>query len=349
MKKLLLFLLCTTLFLTGCSARNTAQNSPIQNNLEILTLMSSKSNSINKIWVGTFQLVFNAMKNDVLKRDIKFENEPVTAELKALNDEEFNSSMLNNSSYYLSVGETSPLAKEKIKNDIKRKFNETSDILDTLDWTKRIGSYYAYAMLKKEFEFLKEFDILENASFNASNKQYKYFGIKKEAKEELRNNVKPLFYNGKDDYAVQLNTKSKDIVYLYRTDSNDDFKTLYAKMMKDSSEYKGEKEFTTADSIKIPYIKINDQRNYPELCNKVIEGTNFYFSQAIETIQLELTEKGGKVKSEAALMMRCLSMPRMDVQPREFDFDKTFVMFLVDSGKKEPYLAIRIKDLKYFQ
>ncbi len=348
MRKLLLFLLCVSLFLTGCTAKNSAQSTTKQNDLEILTLMSSKSNSLNKIWVGTFQLVFNAMKNDILKRDIKFVNEPTTPELNALNKEEFNSSMLNSNSYYISVGETSPSAKEKIQKEIKRKFNETSDILDTLDWTKRVGSYYAYAMLKKEFEFLKEFQILDNASFNNSTAQYKYFGIKSDAEEQLRNNVGVLFYNGKDDYAVQLKTKSKDIVYLYRTESNEDFKTIYDKMLKNSDNFKGTKTFTKADTIKVPYLKLNDQRNYPELCNKVIEGTNFYFSQAIETIQMELTEKGGKVKSEAALMVKCMSL-REDIEPRDFNFDKTFVVFLIDSGKKDPYFALRIKDLKSLQ
>ena len=338
MKKLLLSLIAAMLLGTlGVYASK---------NLDILTLFSQKSNSQNKLWVGTFQLVFNDMKNNILKKDVVFEGERQTKELKSLNKEEFNKDMLNESSYYTSYGKTSPRAKEKIKNDILEKFNETSDILDTLDWTKRPGSYYAYAMLKKEFEFLEPFDKLDKLSFNNSEDKYDFFGIKEDSNETLDKNVGVLFYNNEDDYAVRLMTKNNDVVYLYRTDKNNDFKTLYSKMLKERDSYKGNHEFTKADTIKVPNLKIKDQREYPELCNKQIKGTNFYFSQAIETIQLDLDNKGGKVKSEAALMMRCMAAPMPEeYKARHFNFDKTFVMFLIDSGKKDPYLAVRIKDL----
>ena len=140
MKKILLTALAGVM-LTGFAISTTSE-------IDILTLFSTKSNSVNKAWVGTFQLVFNDMKNHILKRDVKFVNERQTRELKGLNSEEFSASMLNEKSYYTSYGETSPEAKEQIKNDIKEKFNETSDILDRGDWTRRPGSNYAYAMLK---------------------------------------------------------------------------------------------------------------------------------------------------------------------------------------------------------
>ena len=212
MKKILLTALSAVLLSAGGFCANS--------NIDILTLFSSNSKAPNQTWIETFQLVIKNMKNNIIKRDIEFVKERPTKELKALNDEEFTKEMLNESSYYTSYGETSPEAKKQIEKDIKEKFNEKSDILDSLDWTKRYGSYYAYAMLKKEFEFFNEFDILEKSSFNNSKEQYNFFGITNKSNEILDKNIRVLFYNNENDYAVQLLTKTNDIVYLYRTDEN---------------------------------------------------------------------------------------------------------------------------------
>ncbi len=351
MKKIFLMLLAA---LTLCACSNVEQVQAAKD-FEITPLFSTKSNAQNKIWVGTFQLAFNDMKNKVLKLDkIEFVNEKPTDELIGLNKEEFNSSMLNESSYFTSYGAVSEQAKEGIKKGIKEKFNETSDIIDELDWTPDEGKYYAYAMLKKQFEFLEAFDKLDDAPFNNSDEKYKYFGIKDDSKKELDNNIHVFFYNNENDYAISLKTTNNDQVYLYRTDKNADFKTLYDEMNKKSLAYEGESEFRAIDTFKAPNLKINEIRKYTELLKKTIAGTYnppICFKEAIETIQLELDNKGGKVKSEAIIMTMKNSLVALDEEPkpRHFNFDKPFVMFLIDSGKNDPYLALRADDLKYFQ
>ena len=44
-----------------------------------------------------------------------------------------------------------------LAKDIKKKFNEKSDILDMIDWNAK-NTLLFYTMLKKDFEFINEFD-----------------------------------------------------------------------------------------------------------------------------------------------------------------------------------------------
>lgn len=365
MKKIILlsFMALSISLFAGCSSKQIEVDEPkapleqSEENESFLTLFSSPSKSENRAWVGTFQLVFNDMKKELLKvKRVKFEGEEETLELKGLNDEEFNSDMLQESSYYTSYGNTSPKAKEKIKKDIKEKFNETSDILDRGDWSEpRIGQrkHYAYAMLKKEFSFLREFDILDEDKFNNSSDNYKYFGIDSKSNEALNNNVSVLFYNNENDYAIQLLTKEDDIIYLYRTNDKDNFKAVYEKMNKEAKNYNGEKAFQDIDTLKVPNLKFSLEKQYPFLVNKFIEGTNgMFFSLAIETLKFELDNKGGKVKSEALFMVEdnaIMLEPHDKPIPRHFNFDKTFVLFLVDKGKSNPYMALRVDHLDEYQ
>ena len=349
MKKILC-LIGFLVFVAGCTAVNDNNSTNFDQNGNIVTLFSSKTDAQDKAWVGTFQIVFNDMKNHIFKQDIEFVGEKPTEDLIGLNNEEFKADMLNESSYYKSYGETSPQAKEKIKKAIKEKFNETSELLDLGDWSKSPtgDKFYAYAMLKKEFEFLKEFDILDKSTFNGKG-NFDYFAIKSDSNKELYKNVKVLFYNNDNDYAVMLNTKTNDEIYLYRNDKNDTLKNLWDEMNDKAQKYKGNTYYTEHDKLKVPNIKVAQARRFDELCGKIIKGTNRMFSLAIETLQFELDSKGGKVKSEALIMTDNAMAPIGKIECREFNFDKTFNIFLVDSGKTEPYLGMRIFDLSKFQ
>lgn len=319
------------------------------NKPEILTLFSSKTNAHNQVWIGTFQLVFNEIKNNVIGHSIEFIGEEPTEELIGLNNAEFNKDMLNEKSYYVCYGLAKPSARDKIKKDLKEKFNTQSDILDALDWSEEVGKYYAYAMLKKQFEFFEKFDNLADSSFNYSKEKYKFFGIDKNSDSKLYNNIAVLFYNNKNDYAIRLRTVDGDGVYLYRTDKKQTLNDLYKEMIAKAERYNGNHEFINIDTFKAPKLKFKAERKYPELCNRQIKGTDLMFSEALETVEFELDEKGGKVKSEAAIMVKsALPFMEKNPKPRHFDFDKTFVMFLEDFGKEAPYMGLRIKDLSLF-
>ena len=339
MKKKLLTLFAVMLLVSGCAFAK-----PKQQNLDVLPLFSSQSNQANRLWVGTFQLAWNDLMDGIIKGPVLFEGRTPTV-VKQLNNQDFKADQLSENSYYKTYGETSPELKKTIEEAIKEKFGETSDVLDGADWTKAKGKYTVYAMLKKDFQFLKPFDKLKAEKFGKSAKKVEYFGIDKKSNHELYNNVTVLFYNSPKDFAVGMLTQGDDIVYLYRTDDNKSFDKLYADMQKKQSEYKEITDFGEKDELKVPNISLYKLKSFNELCGKQIKGTNIKIDQAVESVDFKMNNEGVKLKSEALIMTKMTALMPQASHPRKLYFNDTFVMFLQEADKDQPYFALRVNDV----
>lgn len=340
-------ILAAIAILTLCTASAFAIPKQSKNTeLVLLPTMNYETEQQNRVWVGTFQLVWNDFVDYIVKKPVKFVEDPNNQMAKELNKKKFKESMISANSYYKTYGLISPKLKEDIEAGIMKKFNEKSDILDLLDWTPDYNKYLVYAMLKKDFEFEVPFDKLEDGRFSKFPTYVKYFGIDKHSKSELRDNVKILFYYSANDYAVELKTKSKDVVYLYKTTDNKNFEKLYRDMIIKRNTYMEYRDFGDKDELKVPDINLYKLQRYGELTNKEIQGKNMYISDAMQTIDFKMNNKGVKLKSEAAIAtMKCSLEPVSKEKPRKFYFDDTFVLFLQENDKKQPYLALRVYDV----
>ena len=315
---------------------------------EILATMDSTSNAKNQVWVGTFQLIWNDLIDELIKRPVEFV-ETKSDMADKLNKKSFTTDDLSDSAYYKKWGLASFEMKDEIKKGIKEKFNETSDILDKFDFTPAERKYFLYAMLKKDFQYLHPFDKLEDAEFKGSNGKVKYFGIDGNSQGKLRANINVLFYNNSNDFALSIKSKGDDIIYLYRTDDTKTLDLLYADMLNKAKAYDGDKYMTSEDRFKAPVIEFKKERTFGEICNKPIKNTDFIISQALETVQFNMSETGVKLKSEAGMMVGCTSVgPQYRKQPRYFYFNNRYILFLEENGKK-PYFAMKIEDAKELQ
>ena len=70
-------------------------------------------------WCGTFQLVWNDMKNEVVKKDIEFT--PQEEMVVNLNQEDFTEDMISEEYYYKTYGLKTLALKEEIENGIREK------------------------------------------------------------------------------------------------------------------------------------------------------------------------------------------------------------------------------------
>ena len=299
-------------------------------------------------WCGTFNLIWNDLKNDLAKQDIVFT--PQLKLVENLNKETFNTSYLSEDSYYKTYGIPSIQLKEKIEKEIKEKFNETSDILDSFDW-ENAGpeDYFLYSMLKKEFEFSKQFTELPNGKFG-NYENVKYFGINSSTDENVREQVDVLYYNSKDDFAIKLKTKTDDEVIISKGNTQNTFKEIYEEIQKNNQNYKDNKALTKNDTLQIPNIDFNVKKEYEELENntfKFSNGEEYKIDKALQTIQFNLDKKGGKIRSEAGMMVNKSSL--LQDKPREFLVNDTFCIFLKEKNKELPYFASKISDITKVQ
>ena len=323
----------------------------------------------NSAWCGTFQLVWNDMQNEVVKQDIVFQKQIELVE--NLNKQTFKEDDISDEYYYKNYGLMTLDLKEEIEKGIKEKFNEPSDILDNLDWstvpqsddgyTGNSRDYLFYVMLYREFKFKKEFEELGVDVFKGSEEEYediKYFGIEVGGEEELYKQVDVLYYNSKEDFAVILNAKEGDEIILAKGENGATFGNIYDNVLLKSKEYDGKKSFTEDDFLKVPNLDLDILKKYEELIANGNPDKMFYnykddiceIKEAIQTIKLTLDKSGGKIKSEAAIVMQDTSVMLPEkVERRYFEFDSEFTIFLREGGKDLPYFAANIDDITLFQ
>ncbi|MBQ2836060.1 MAG: sigma-70 family RNA polymerase sigma factor [Clostridia bacterium] len=338
--KILIIILCTSVLLSGVVYAGTKIYEMIKGVTEMTPTFTSKISTIdsNKVWVGTFNLVWNDFMDDIIGGTVEFEN--YYSELvNELNKQTFKSNQLNEDSYYKIHGMADYEMKNTIQNSIMEKFNENSTLLDNIEWGNP-KSYILYAMLKKEFNYIEKFSTLESDSFGDSEEKVKYFGIDATTGTNASENIIILFYNSNDDFAVKLKTKEGEEIILYKTTGeNKSFEENYKDILWKESNYNGSKNWLNADSIKIPFIKVNEVINYDELCGKKIKGCNFFIRQAIQNVEFELNNCGGSVKSEAIIdVLKGIAAER----GREFIYDNDFIVYLKEADKEKPYFALKV-------
>lgn len=305
-------------------------------------------------WCGTFQLIWNDLKNDLAKQDIIFMQEPDLQVVKNLNKETFKTEDISENSYYKVYGNPTLELKEQIEKAIKEKFNEESDILDDFSWgSNNPKDYFLYCMLKKEFEFPVAFKELEDGEFaNGKYSKINYFGLEKDAEEELRSQVEVLYYNSPSQFAVKLKTKQNDEIILARGEEGNTFQEIYNNINTNSENYEGIKEFTEKDELKIPNIDFKQKTEFTELEQKEFSFANgdvYIIDKALQTIEFELDKEGGKIKSEAGIMTKEMAIATDEIEERKFNFDAEFVIFLKENDKEKPYFAASISDITKFQ
>lgn len=308
-------------------------------------------------WSPTFQLVWNDFKNELVKQDIVFEEKSKMVD--NLNKEYFTDKMISEDYYYKKYGLKTLELKDEIEKGIKEKFNQTSDIINDFDWDEKSLNndddsdskrYFFYSMLYREFEYNYKFKELEKGSFKDV-KDIKYFGTDEKSKDKVRSQIKVLFYNNEDDFAISISTKDNDELIFYKNPKGTTFNEIYENLLKEKGKYKGSKSLLDEENFKAPYMDFKVKKEFTELENKPFKAQDedtCVIEKAMQSIEFQIHEKGGKVKSEAGLdVVKTASGDITEI--RHFNIDDTFALFLKENKKDIPYFAMRVNDITKYQ
>ena len=349
MKSYLLFgVLLTGLITAGCGDKSGPQDSvPKQidsKNLKKTVIIANMEEPItggrNLVYCSTFQLAWNELKDDIVKDDIKLQNEPPI--VKLLNKSSVSKGDISDKSYVAMAGFGKDGIIGKINNALKSKFgNEAKQVSMLLEKEDIL----AYAFLYKNLIFKSPYDELEYpiAFGDSDNRaEVKGFGIQKESSPNYSQIIRQVLirnYVSNDDFIIQLISSSGDdeIILAKIAPEQTLFKTI--EMIGNRLKNAKPEAFEEGDVLKIPKIDFNITHSYDELLGKLFRNKGFesYFATgAVQDIRFRLNEKGCLLKSEAIMKVECIEPD----PPKYLVFDKPFLFYMKEKSGNYPYFVM---------
>ncbi|MEW6170358.1 MAG: hypothetical protein AB1472_02195 [Candidatus Omnitrophota bacterium] len=301
----------------------------------------------NLIYCSTFQIAWNELMDSIIKEPIKLDAYPFAAQ--ELNKKLTIKKDLSDDCYLAMAGFNKDGIIEKIKKALRDKFNTTMGINVNL---KNPDDILAYAFLFKNLKFENEFEVMEepikfksNPMFDGTN--VKAFGIKNYKPGNTYDKIVNLLdYQNEDDFIISLKSiVDKDEIILAKVSPKDSLiKTIEYVLSRINN--KNASSLKEGETLQIPKIDFNIFHEFFDLENRSLlnKGWEQYIlSKAIQAIRFRLDEKGAFLRSEAVIE---LEEGIMDYSPRQFIFNKAFLICLKEKNAKYPYLAIWIDNVE---
>lgn len=295
----------------------------------------------NLLYCSTFQIAWDKLCDEVLKEPLKLSGNPVAQRM--LNERLTGEDDISEDYYLAMAGFNRDNIVEKIKKALKEKFDETPGLDLTLENPDDI---LAYAFLLKDLKFDKEFESLDKPIMFNGNIPVQAFGIKEYSftteHAKLSRQLDILDYRDDNNFIVGLKSSSpKDEIILAKiTPKGTLLETVEFVLSRIKSQPPS--KIRDGETLRIPKLDFDLLHFYSELTGRdfLNKGFKMYsISQAVQSIRLRLNEKGALLKSEAAIVAMT-AIPDPSPKPREFIFDKPFLILLKEKGARYPYFAM---------
>jgi hypothetical protein len=321
------------------------KSSQLKQTVIVPTLDSPCPPGKNIIWCSSFQLVWNELRDKVLRAPLQVIGaEEVATRLNAAKQ---SSSDLEPESFYIAGGSTKDGIIEKIKKDMAAKF--PSHVLpDFNDYDDGILVYsYLTANVPFKYPFEQVEDGLAFADSQGGKTQVDAFGLSKSFQyksKKPRQQVEILFWwmpegnflEKTSECAIDLCKYSwpYQVVVAMVEPKGTLAQTLdYVREQIDKArDYKDEGELGQGDILEVPEMVWRIDHRFLELINKVLANVRGPITEAMQTIEFRLDRSGAKVESEALMVAKSA--------PRRLVFDRPFLVYMQKRGAEQPFFVM---------
>lgn len=207
--------------------------------------------------------------------------------VRALNTSELGRDALPSGHFYAYSGPKSNRARREIETEVRRRFGQSSEVLDQLDWSEPspgMTSLLLYCMLYRKFSFLVPFGVCEEESWGDGDTWVTYFeadDLDRRLSRKMRQQVKPLYYKDRQHHAVSLQTKEGDSVVLVRSPQGGSFSEMWANTLEQAKRAGSTqtRPLDDHDSFMCPNLSLKLSKEFREL-----EGLEFLDAKGQECI-----------------------------------------------------------------
>ncbi len=290
----------------------------------------------NILWCSAFQYAWNELC-DLAGGPITMVSQPSSVTI--LNKKAGEREDIDEMSCVAAAGLVDKGIYEKIRNEMKRKFNGKTDL--HLNNSATPAGWVAYAYLFKELPFQWAFTRShETLAFEGY--YVDSFGIDQllqcqEDEPKMVSQVSIFDYNNENDLIIELKTQAKEdrliLAKIPPAATLDKTIDLVERRITASEPA----AMSELESLWVPVVNFDVLQEYSELCgkpicstNKAIDGTSIIAAQ--QSIRFRLDERGAVLKSEV-MMANALPI-------RDLIFDKPFLIMLKRKQSKNPYFAL---------
>ncbi len=299
----------------------------------------------NILWCGTFQLAWNEACS-LLGEDIRFVD--TSADAGALNKKTFAKTDLDDASYVAMAGFVRDNIHRQITEALNEKFgpHASPSLIPEKALTPRPQDIVAYSYLFKNLEFPEAFEKLDKTLVFAGRYVASFgMGEYKPGHFKMYPQVAVLSYEGRDDFVVELNTKTEnDRIILAKVEPGDTLKQTITNVLARSSASEAE-QATAGDMLVIPKLNFDISKRYRELEHRTLMvnspdiADELEILSAAQSIRFQMDEKGVRLKSESHVAIGC-SAEYIPMPKHIMIFNRPFLIMLIHRNAKQPYFAL---------